>query len=294
MKTILVPTDFSETATNALQYAAAIASQVKGKLIIATIINLPVAPVLSEVINPSLVSLEEDYNKELSRLAENLREKCNHQFEVETICQYGFLLADLNEIVKAEAVDLVVMGTKGATNLLDKLVGTNTSEYIKMATCPVLVIPSGATYTGIKNIAYASDFESEEKIVLQQLFGIAEPFQAQVAIVNVQTNYQLDIVPDKEIIQDIKKNFPDKNFRFAQVQKSKVVAGLYEFIQENPVEVLAVAIQQQGVVEDLFHSSISKQLVQQTKLPLLTLPTKPYRKSGIRSIAQKQPAIKVN
>ena len=287
MKTILVPTDFSQNATNALNYAAALASQVRGKLIIAHIINLPITPLEGGIAIPTDAQLEEDYKQELNRLSRELRLENGFRFEVETICQYGYFLANLNELVKTKAVDIVVMGTRGATNFLNKLIGTNTSEFIKIAACPVLAIPAEATFKGFKHIAYASDFESDETVFLQQLFRIANPYDAEVAIINILNNKLLNIYSDNQIIRDITKHFPDNKYSIAQIQDKDVVAALREFAQENNADVLAVSIHDRSFLENLFHISISKELVCHATLPLLTLPEKPFRNILLQGKVQK-------
>jgi len=287
MKTILVPTDFSDNATNALNYAAALASQVRGKLIIAHIINLPVTPIESGFVFSTNAQLEEDYKQELNRLSKELRLENGFRFEVETVCQYGYFLANLNELVKNEDVDLVVMGTKGATNFLDKIVGTNTSEFIRIAACPVLTIPQDAKFTGFKHIAYASDFEHKETSFLQQLFCITEPFGAAVSIINILSERQLNIFSDNQVIRNIAKRFPENSYSLVQLPENNVVKGLYEFVADNQAEVLAVSIHDRNFLESLFHKSISKQLLYQTKLPILALPENAYCQSLLKAKTQK-------
>jgi nucleotide-binding universal stress UspA family protein len=291
MKTILVPTDFSENATQALNYAAALATHFGGKLIIAHIINLPVTSGNSGLVLPPDPQLEGDYEKELNNLALKLRLQNNAAFEIEVICQYGFFLASLNDLVKSCGVDLVVMGTQGATNFLDKLIGTNTASFIKMAACPVLAIPAGAKFNGIKNIAYASDFESEEQVFLEQLFSLADPLNAEVSIINILTERHLNIFSDNQVVRDIMHRFTDKHYSIAQIQEDDVVEGIQKFVEDVEADVLAVSIHARGVLEDLFHSSISKKLLYHSTLPLLSLPEKPIRKSGFKT--QKQNSKRV-
>jgi nucleotide-binding universal stress UspA family protein len=279
MKTILVPTDFSDNAHNALRYAANLASQVEAKIILVHIIHLPVAPLESGMVITPDMHLEEDFSLELDSLANNLRQEHKDRFVVETICQYGYLTGDLNDLVKTHQVDLVVMGTLGATNFLDKLMGTNSSEFSKSALCPVLIIPAMAHFEKINHIAYASDFESEEEVFLQQLFGIAQSFKAQVSIVNVMDDQELNILSDTEVVEDITTHFPDIVYSIAQIRLDDVVEGLHAFVEESQADVLAVSIHKRGFFEELFHSSISKKLIYHTTLPLLTLPEKPYHRS---------------
>jgi nucleotide-binding universal stress UspA family protein len=293
MKTILVPTDFSENAANALKYAAALANHVKGEMIIAHVINLPVTSLESGVALPSDARLEEDCRQELDRLSKELRLENGFRFDVETICEYGFLTASLNELVKTRSADLVVMGTKGATNFLDALIGTNTSDFIKIAACPVLAIPAGARFTGMKTIAYASDFESEENIFLQQLFQFAGPFQSYVSIINILTASQSQDLSENAVVRDILEHFPDQDYCIVQIKEKEVIEGIHEFVKQKHPDVLAISIHERGFFEALFHKSVSRQLVYHATLPLLTLPEKPYKESLLKTETPTKKSIPV-
>lgn len=276
MKTILVPTDFSENAHNALRYAGALASQLNARLILAHIIHLPVAPVESGMVIPVDLQLGEDFSEELNTLAANLRKELHREIEIETVCQYGYLTGDLNALVKTHHVDLVVMGTKGATNFLDKLIGTNSSEFSKTAHCPVLIIPAVAQYKDIHHIAYASDFESEEGIFLRQLFGIAQLLSAHVSLINVVDGQELNLLSDTEMVEEVTTHFPEVVYSMAQIRIHDIVEGLHTFVEENSADILAVSMHKRGFFDELFHTSISRRLIYHTTLPLLTLPEKPY------------------
>jgi nucleotide-binding universal stress UspA family protein len=276
MKTFLVPTDFSENASTALNYAAALASQVNGKIIIVHVVNFIIIPVRSG----KLVSLTEEtdiqYYLELNKIAGELRIKKNIDCEVAVIDQYdyGSFQESLNQFIKAQKVDLVIMGTKGAANFLEKMVGTNTSEFIKVAVCPVLVIPSGAQYSNIKHIAYVTDFESDETLFLEQLFRFTEFFPAHVSILYVTPGSHLNREAKEHSIQNILKEFPNLNYTIVQIKEIEVVTGIQDFVNHNQVDLLALSIHKQGFFEDFFQGNICKELVYQASLPLLALPEK--------------------
>jgi len=185
---------------------------------------------------------------------------------------------DLNDLIKSHKVDLVVMGTKGSSDSLDKLVGSNTFNFIKDAICPVLAIPPEATFSGINHVTYASDFESEEIIFLQQLFNFAEPFQAKVAIINILTGYELNILSDEQVIKVIINYFPQVNHTIIQIKDKNIPEGIHKFMNENKSDILAIAMHQRNYMEILFHNNIAKNLIYHISLPLLALPEKPYRK----------------
>ncbi|GGK85428.1 universal stress protein [Rufibacter glacialis] len=275
MATLLVPTDFSKTATNAVHYAASLAVSTGSRLLVVHTVSVPTSalpesmPLLA--IDTHLIEYSEE---ELQKLALQLKQ--TYALEVETFCLYGPFIPLVNDLVKTQAVDLVVMGTKGASNVLSKLVGTNTSTFIKEAPCPVLVVPGQATFRTVRHIAYASDFETEETVYLKQLFQVAAGLGAEVHIINVTSETELNIVPDEQVLKSIAKNFPRQNYSVAQLPHEDVVTGLREFVEENQMDLLAVSIQDRDLLESLFHHSITKELALQAFTPLLTLPANPY------------------
>jgi nucleotide-binding universal stress UspA family protein len=276
MKTILVPTDFSENANSALHYAANLANLTKAKIILFHTEALQVA--ISEnpvIMDPAPAQIKSNEQK-LEELAQKLTADFNLNQPAETICLTGNLSLRLNEMVRTREVDLVVIGTKGATKFLDKILGTNAAAFIKVALCPVLVIPPNARYEPVTRLAYAADFESDERVPLHQLLNIAEPLKAEVYVINIKSDQQLDTILDDEVIYFIQEEFPDYNLHINQIKEDDVVKGLQEFIEQNGMHILAVSIHEHSFLEEFFHRSITRQLAMQTHVPLLTLPCRPY------------------
>ncbi|QMU29673.1 universal stress protein [Adhaeribacter radiodurans] len=272
MKTFLVPTDFSKNAQNALHYAASLASQMNSKLIIVHVVNIIIIPARSG----KLVSLTEKtdipYYLKLNKIADKLRSKKNIDCEVAVIDQYkhGSFQVGLNQFILSNNVDLVIMGTKGATNFLDKMIGTNTFEFIKVTVCPVLVIPSTTHYSNINHIAYVSDFETDETIFLQQLFRFTDSISAQVSILNINNSSHQNGEANEQTLQNLTKEL--LNVNLIQVNEADTVTSIHKLVQDNQVNVLAVPIHKKDFFEVFFQSSISKELVYNSTLPLLALP----------------------
>ncbi|KAA5539937.1 universal stress protein [Adhaeribacter rhizoryzae] len=216
------------------------------------------------------------YQDKLQNLAKYIRLQFDSNLEVETICVPGPFPNPLNDLVCSKQVDLVVMGTKGAHNWLDKIFGTNTASFIKQAACPVLAIPSGVQLKFIKTIAYASNFESQETMYLKQLVKFAEPLGSSIAIFNIKSENQLDLVSDQQILRKIKRDFPENNFSFSQIKENDIIAGIETFVRENQIDILALSVYEPDMLERIFHNSVSEQLVYRSQIPLLALSSKPY------------------
>lgn len=293
MKTILVPTDFSDTASNALYYAAALAQQTQSQLVLVHAI----APDVIELPgNP--FRLQEDprldiyYQGKLETVADPIRARYGSQLPVRVHCVQGHLLDHLNELVASHQGDLVVMGTRGAHHLVRKLLGTNTVKYMHQAVCPVLAVPLTAHFQGWGKIAYAADFETSDTVFLRQLFNLARPLQAEVCIFNIKSDAQLDLVADSQILREIKKNFPDDRYSFCQRKDKNVVAGIRAFIQENQVQVLALAMHQHDFLGKLLLDNVSDNLAYEVLVPLLALPAKPRRQPQAEPKNKRRPALR--
>lgn len=277
MKTILIPTDFSENAANAIRYAGALAARNESKLVLvyAIPVELLATQEGGEVAMPPDPGQQPYYLDKLVEFGRHILQDSNPDVGIEAVCVNGSLSDNLNKLVRSKQAGLVVMGTQGAEHLPETLLGTHTYHFIRQAECPVLMIPGKAAYREIKRIAYASDFEIEdESPYLQQLLAFAEPFSPQLYIVNVMSEEQLCVVPDKKVLDNIQARFPDK-FCIAQVREDNVEGALRDFVIDNQIDMLAISIQKRVLLERLFHRSITKELAFHYEAPLLALPPIP-------------------
>ncbi len=139
MKNFLVPTDFSENATKALDFALALAAKFNATVhVLHTFHSTSHAGRLSNVDR----LIKEDRNKELNKLLNKLKAREGLAVEIKGRCRKGYTVELIeDEITKVEA-DLVIMGTLGASSLGKKIMGSTTSNLIKDIDTPILVIPN--------------------------------------------------------------------------------------------------------------------------------------------------------
>ena len=276
MKKILVPTDFSGNANTAENFAAQLAKDTGATLMLVHSETAQVVIAESTLVldaDPATIKRGE---LKLQEQAQKLQTQFNLDQPVEILCLTGSLSLVLNRAIKNNQVDLVVMGTKGATNFVHKIIGTNTAAFIKTAICPVLVIPPNTPYEPVQGIAYASDFQSDERTMLHQLLNISEPLGAAVYVVNVKSDRQLKTITDAEALYFIQREFPEYNLHINQIKEEDVVKGLLEFVNQNNMQILAVGMHDRNFLEEFFHTSITRQLALEAKVPLLVLPCHPY------------------
>ena len=274
MKTILVPTDFSNNATNDLNYAAALASWAKGHIIILHAIELQAfCDAWGQIAVKPDVRLEPYYYAKLNQISGQLRLENGFKFTVETVCVHGELRPNLEALVKSKNVDLVVMGTQGAGTFGQKIFGTQTVDFIRVANCPVLAVPAKARYHEMTKIVFASDLEREEEIFLNQLRTFTQTFNlTYLTILNIKSEDRLNIVPDEQMLAEINTILSILSYKVVQLENKKVVPGIWEYINQNQPDILAISIRKRDLLENLLHDSVSEKLLYQQRLPLLALP----------------------
>ena len=265
MKKILFPTDFSEAAQNGFRYAAALASDIDAALDIMNIYSVPfTAP--DEMPANFLEELIAQQKQQAEEKLDTFIQNTVPDFKGKKITVYGaFIPEEIIAQVKSDMYDLIIMGTKGERNPLEKLIGSITTRTMMNAPCPVLAIPKDAKYEGIKQIAYASDFKPTDNIALEQLMHFSGQTGANLNFVHVDT------MPD---IGEIKglialKDYPFEFSEFYIINSPSVIQGIDRFIEQKKVDMLALFIPKRRLWEQLFHQSFTKKYAFHTIIPLL-------------------------
>lgn len=155
IKTILVPTDFSDLSINALQAAVKMAQRHEAKLMIAHAVHTyyMIDRGGKQVIGSDTVQDNINNAKiKLNELQISLHEKCN--ITIETKISSESLLDTINDLIDTEKVDLVVMGTSGRQKMKQFILGSNSYNILLNANCSVLLIPENFKKTSFKKILF--------------------------------------------------------------------------------------------------------------------------------------------
>ncbi|MCC6724816.1 MAG: universal stress protein [Saprospiraceae bacterium] len=265
MKKIIFPTDFSPAAANAFRYAAELAKAVDAQLDVLNVYNLPVI----DATNLPAGYVEQMLEEKQVLVKEKLEAFVAEQKDApigELMPVYGvFIPEEIRDIVRSGDYDLVVMGTRGEHNAMEKALGSITTFTMMNAGCPVLAIPDGATWQDIDYVAFATDFLPHEQQAVAQLMDFAKKVSAEVYFVHVETKPNLGTMQDYVTLS----NYPYKFTDFAIVNSPTVQEGIDNFIKEKHIDLLALYIPKRRLWERLFHSSFTKKMAFHAKTPLL-------------------------
>lgn len=261
MQTIICPTDFSNTALNATRYAAALADVLGAKLHLVHVMHVPVvdvnssANVLTTLMDTQKVSSDHKLEAECERLSEHSTCK------IEFTSKFG-LAADviINESKKLKAF-LIIMGTNGASNVFDQLLGTVSFGVAKRSEVPVMVVPPACQFTNLKKIAFADDHKESLDEQRKFLYHLTSGLKSKIDLISVDVNKEG--VYEEEVICN------EGGIRQVCVWSKDIEDGLAQFTEKNGIELLAIKRHHRTFFEELFHKSTTKEVLNKTKIPVL-------------------------
>ena len=276
IKTILVPTDFSDPANNALAYAIAFARETNSKIVVLHIYHVP------------MVSYRESYDPPAEVAAQNLAsaeqqiKNLEAQFpELQTL-EYATRLIPMNypieipEIILSLQSDLIIMGSNGSSKLREFLLGSSTISVIEGAKCPVLAIPDQAQYAGIHHIGLAYEQDRiEDMCVLDFLVSLAREFRATIQVFHV---YDQDHKPDSiaytQNTEALNEYFGNIQHPYAEFFEEDIEGGMSTFVEDNKIDILTIIPKRRTLFFRLFKSHPAKKIFVYSQVPLLAIPGK--------------------
>lgn len=267
MKKILVPTDFSPVADNAMRYAIEIAAEFKSELYLYHVysfdrfnydLNFP------EDEQPFTEKVERKMNLTKLRFIEKITQ---NGLSVKTIVEQGDIFSLFKRKVKKHGIDLIIMGSKGASGLKKVIFGSVTATALEMANVPMLVVPPGNSFHPLQHIVIAMGHYEVSPSVLSPLQKLASKFGAKATLLNVNTG------SDRNAYRKIDLSLEGVETTYREVPMSKSInETINKFIQEEGCDLLCMIRREQGFFKSVFKKSITMAQVFSNQVPLLVLP----------------------
>ncbi len=265
MKLFLVPTDFSDNAKRALVYACKLATEAHTEIVLLNSYQAPSST--ANVMINFIDILEEDSKKDLEKLISEIKEDFPN-IKFTPYSAYGTLTEAIKKASHKFEIDLIVMGTAGASNISSKIFGSNTTDAIKNAEQPILVIPKETEYTKWKDITFASNlFHSNNDCPFAPLKEVTSISESHLNIITVVDDAsKVDLNPIKERIA---KKLQNVSYDINVIENTSVVDGILEFIDKTPTDLLVMIRKDYGFIEGLLHKSVTKKIALQANKPIL-------------------------
>jgi len=271
MKTILVATDYSVTATNALHYGASLARAFDAELILFNVYNLS-AHVRNALIGPEAIDhIIKNNEDRLNEVATETAKR--YQIKVKPVVRTTDTVEEMGVYLDANPVDLVVMGMD--RNLPEnQLLGNTTTTAIRRIKYPLLVVPNDISFEGIKRILYACEYTYLSKDNhLSMLKEMARKFNAQLQVLHVEAEIkeQAEIKFDKQV-HVVDAILEDTEHSYNLVENASVGAGILQEVQAWQADLLVMVPHKTHLLESFLKGSDTRKMALRTRVPLLVLP----------------------
>jgi nucleotide-binding universal stress UspA family protein len=282
MKKILVPTDFSKSATIAVETAADIARKAGAELILLHVIEEAVGNSMNiegQVTADSgweeklfTMKLIEKAKKQMAKFADDSKLE---GVKVKQELRIGSPYHGMITIVSEKKVDLVVMGTAGHSGLEEMIIGSNTEKVVRTAHCPVLTVHNKPASKDFKNIVYATSMDKQEEVFSRIVRTTQKLYDATIHLVRINTpgNFQRDVVV-KKYMQDFAKKLQLKNFTINVFNDISEEEGIIYFSDSINADLIAMSTHGRTGFAHVLAGSIAEEVVSHSRRPVLTFVTK--------------------
>ena len=271
MKTIIVPTDFSPVATNAMNFAADMAENINASVTLLHVYQVPVSMTDVPVVLVSSDELRKSSEEKLEILKQELAQNTAGKIKIYTEARLGDISDELEEICKHVEPFAVIMGTKGASGVERILFGSTTLTAIRHLKWPVIVVPPGKKYgRGIKKIGFACDFDKVvENTPVQFIKSMVQEFGAELHVLNVdhESKHFKPETPEESVMLHTLLEDLNPNYHF--IDNADIEEGINGFVESNDIDLLITIPKKHKLLDSLFKPSSTKQLVTKSHVPVM-------------------------
>lgn len=271
--TILLPTDFSKCANDALDYALELVK------------SLPMSRLIllhSIIYNDSFFvgSREKEaentrrFNEAKSRIDEIVSyiKKKNQQIKVKTMLDAGPPVKIIDLIADKERVDLIIMGTKGASGLREIVIGSYAAKVIKCAGCPVLIVPENFIYKRSSRIVCTTEFHFSEVQSTFYLIELVKRLNASLIFLNISDNVKDQDKKLQSFQKSLKTMKDGVDTQYVLIHSDNILKSIEQYVKENPADLLVTLGKRRDFWKKMFGTKISENLSFHSQVPLLSFP----------------------
>lgn len=276
MKKVLIPTDFSETSSNAIKYAMRLFKYDKSEFII---MNAFADEVYEDARDMGREDFEEfkeacrqNIDKALQKeVVDMLEFSANPKHKYHYVSRFGSLVDEVNEIVEKENIDVVVMGTKGKTNDRNLTFGSNTLQVMKYVKCPVLAVPVGYHEEYPQNILFPTDYMVPfKRRELKLLSTLAMSYVATINFLYISdfkglSHRQLD---NRAFLDCC---FENNKFTFLHTEGKDITKAINKAVLDHKIDMLVMVNQRHSYLENMLYNSTIEKIGLHIKIPFLVL-----------------------
>jgi|GEM_PF-1052685 len=271
IRNIAVGIDFSLPSINAYHYALALAKKIGAEL---TLVHVKRdSSITSDVI---ISSFPPDNN---DRLIKKIRGLINEDPETTKLSATkikiltGDVVTVFTELPENTGTDLIVLGNNGLSNVVTKLFGSTALKISNRTHCPVMLVPREAQWQDLKQLLFASDYDSMSSIFVTKITDFATNVHANIHFVNVR-NYDPILEPKQKDINWnglLTGNTSNLDYKKSTIYGNDTVEELKKYSEANNIDLIAFASKHRIFWTDLTHKSTTSKMALSTTVPLMVM-----------------------
>ena len=271
MKKILIPTDFSDHAEYALKVAAQIAKKNNGEIILLHMLELPHEGSDAVGTGSDIPEIMFFKNAAIRRLEDLMDEDYLEGLKVSEIIQFEMAFDGILNISRKNDVDLIVMGSHGASGFKEMFIGSNAEKVVRNSDIPVLIIKKEEDNFQVNDFVFASNFSEEIKKPFAKVVEFANKFDSTLHLVMVNTpnNFQSSSAANDTMTKFL------SNFNVSKVEthiynETNVEKGILNFSDSINADLIGMSTHGRKGISHFFNGSISEDLVNHSNRPVIT------------------------
>ena len=271
MKTIIIPTDFSPIATNALHFGIDMAKAINASILLLHVYQVPVSFTDTPIVLVSIEDLRKGAEEQIEKLKKEVEHLTSGSVKVYTETRMGNVTDELETLCSKINPFAVVMGTKGSSGVERILFGSNTLNAIRHLNWPVICVPPGKAFGhGIKKIGFACDFRDVVKSTPTHFIKeFVKEFNAELHVLNVDhdNKHFKPETPEQSILLHTLLEEANPSYHF--IEHADIEDGINEFAEKNNLDLIITIPKKNKLLQGIFKPSSTKQLVYQAHVPVM-------------------------
>ena len=273
MKKILVPTDFSNEAENALRVAAQIAKKFNSEIFLLHMLELPL-----DLIDPSQPKGSGDLPEAIffmklahQRFNKVMKSDYLKGIKVHETVEFHEAFEGIMEISKKHDCDVIIMGSSGAEGLKDIFIGSNTEKVVRHSNIPVLVIKNDIPLFEVKKFVYATDLDSETNVSFKNAIEFANKLDTTIELVMVNTASKFKTTDEiDEKLDQFTQGIDASDFNFKVYNDVNVETGILNYAKKVDADLIGISTHGRRGLAHFINGSLSEDLVNHAKRPIVT------------------------
>lgn len=274
MKRILLPTDFSENSLNAIRYAMAFFKNSEVDFFVLNVqktSNYTTADLMSRSSGSTVYrAILDDNKKSLNKFIEKLKKECvGEKYTFHGLVDFDVFTDAIKQAVATKNIDLIIMGTNGATGAKEVLFGSNTLNVIRQVNCPLIAVPEAYIFKDIENVLFSINYQDVPTTSIAPLIEILKLYKATLKVLDVkEENIHVTSAETEASLKDLLGNL---SYDYYLLSGIPIPIAIDAFEQLFPVDLHALIVEQKSFLDRFVFGSETSAISYNSRVPLLIL-----------------------